>query len=124
MYSEEVMKLFSNPENWGIIEDADGIGEAGTSDCGDYLVIFLKVDEEERISDIKFQVYGCCSAIATSSMTTILAKGKTVEQALRITEEDIVDALGGLPEEKVHCSLLGVAALNAAIEDYRSRKGD
>ncbi len=120
MYTKEAIKHFLCPQNAGVIEDADVVGEAGSTDCGDFLQIFVKVGEDEVIEDIKFQVYGCCGAIATSSMTTVLAKGKTLDEAYRIKEEDIIVALGGLPEDKEHCSLLGVDALRDAIKKYRS----
>lgn len=122
MYTKEAVKHFLCPQNVGIIEDADALGEAGSADCGDYLQIFLKVNDKDVIEDIKFKVFGCCGAIATSSMTTVLAKGKTIEEALMIKKEDVIVALGGLPEDKVHCSLLGVDALRDAINKYRSKQ--
>jgi len=122
MYTKEAVKHFLCPENVGVIEDADAIGEAGSDGCGDYLCLYIKVNNDEVIEDIKFKVYGCCGAIATSSMTTVLAKGKTIDEAFNIKEDDIITALGGLPENKQHCSLLGVDALRDAINKYRSKK--
>jgi len=122
LYSDKVMDHFQNPRNLGRIEKPDGEGTMGSPDCGDYLVITFKVDEDEFISDVKFQVSGCAAAIATSSVTTELAKGKYVYEALNITEFDIVEALDGLPYQKLHCSVLGAGALKAAINDYIDNK--
>ena len=108
-----------NPRNIGDMQDADSVGTIGEPDCGDALTIFIKV-KENVIADISCLVYGCSAAIAASSMTTELAKGKTIENAYRITEEDIVNALGGLPEHKMHCSILGAKALKKAIDNYRA----
>lgn len=119
MYSEKVLDHFINPRNVGVIEDANGIGEAGDPNCGDYMVIFLKVNDNYIIEDIKFQVQGCGGAIATSSMTTELAKGKHILEAYTITNNDIIEALDGLPEEKHHCSVLGATALKKAIIDFK-----
>lgn len=121
MYTDIVIQHFNNPQNAGVIEFANGIGIAGDPKCGDYLKIYIKV-EDDYIEDIKFQVHGCCAAIASSSMTTELAKGKHLLVAYTITEEDIIEALGGLPENKKHCSLLGVMALKKAIEDCASKR--
>lgn len=121
MYTDITMEHFKNPQNVGVIECPDGIGVAGDSSCGDYLKIYIKV-ENEKIKDIKFQVHGCCAAIASSSMTTVLAKDKPVLAAYTITDETISEALGGLPEVKKHCSLLGALALKKAIVDYSSKK--
>lgn len=117
MYTDIAIEHFQNPQNVGVIECPDGVGTAGDPNCGDYLKIYIKV-ENQIIKDIKFQVHGCCGAIASSSMTTVLAKGKPVLAAYTISDEDIVKALGGLPEEKIHCSLLGAAALKKAIISY------
>ena len=117
MYSEMVMKHFTEPENVGLMKDADSIGVMGDGDCGDQCVIFIKVDEG-RIKRCSFLVFGCAPAIASGSMTTVLAQGKTLDEALAISEEDILQALGGLPEVKKHCSNLGAAALHAAVEEY------
>ncbi|HHP51640.1 MAG TPA: iron-sulfur cluster assembly scaffold protein [Moorella mulderi] len=123
MYGERVLDHFLNPRNAGIIPDADGVGQVGDPRCGDYLRIFIKV-KDNRIEDIKFQVFGCPAAIATSSMLTEMAKGKTLEEALAITDEDVAGALGGLPDFKLHCSNLGATALHKAVKDYLRRKGD
>ena len=120
MYSQTVMDHFSNPRNVGEIPDADGVGELGSPVCGDMMKIYIKV-EDGRIADIRFKTFGCGAAVASSSMATEMVKGKTIEEALAITKEDIVQALGGLPEPKIHCSVLATDALHKAIEDYRSR---
>ena len=110
-----------SPRNAHTMPDADAEGTVGDPSCGDCLVMYLKV-KDERIEDISYLVFGCCGAIATSSMTSELAKGKTLDEALNITEDDVVDALDGLPESKIHCSLLGVGALRAAIQNYKTIK--
>ena len=123
MYSKKVMEHFLNPKNMGKIEKPDGVGVAGNPVCGDVLTLYIKV-RDGRIVDIKFQTLGCAAAIATSSMITELAKGKTIEEAMRITREDVADELGGLPPVKMHCSNLAAEALHKAIEDYlRKQKG-
>jgi len=122
MYNEKVMDHFTSPRNVGIIEDADGEGEVGNINCGDIMRIYIKVDAEERITDIKFQTFGCGAAVATSSMVTEMVKGKTIEEALRITNKDVAEELGGLPPIKMHCSNLAADALQAAVADYRVRK--
>jgi nitrogen fixation NifU-like protein len=121
MYNKTVMDHFRNPRNVGVIEDPDGIGEVGNPLCGDMMTIYLKV-ENECIEDIKFQTFGCGSAIAVSSMLTEIAKGKTIEAAKRITNKDVAQALEGLPKNKLHCSNLGADALQMAIKDYEDRK--
>ncbi|HHF59066.1 MAG TPA: Fe-S cluster assembly scaffold protein NifU [Thermoplasmatales archaeon] len=121
MYSKKVMEHFLNPRNMGVIEDADGVGTAGNPVCGDTMTIYIKV-KNGRIVDIKFQTFGCAAAIATSSMITELAKGKTIEEAEKITRDDVADALEGLPPIKMHCSNLAADALKAAIEDYRKKR--
>jgi nitrogen fixation NifU-like protein len=121
MYNETVMEHFTNPRNVGEIEDADGVGEVGSPQCGDIMKIFLKV-EDNIIKDIKFKTFGCASAIASSSIMTEMVKGRTLEEALALTNKDVVDALGGLPPAKVHCSVLAEQAIRAAIEDYRAKK--
>ncbi|WP_094545835.1 iron-sulfur cluster assembly scaffold protein [Petroclostridium xylanilyticum] len=121
MYTDTVIEHFMCPRNVGSMNDADGEGTIGDPGCGDSLTIYIKV-RNGIIEDISFLVFGCAAAIATSSMTTELAKGKTIEEAMKITEDDIVEALGGLPENKKHCSNLGVKALRSAIENYYSRK--
>lgn len=120
LYTNMVIEHFMCPKNVGSMSDADGEGTCGDPDCGDYLTIYIKV-KDNMITDISFLVFGCAAAIATSSMTTELAKGKTLEEALRITDNDIANALGGLPEHKMHCSVLGATALNNAIENYHVR---
>ena len=121
MYSKKVMEHFLNPRNMGKIDDPDGVGTAGNPICGDTMTIYIKV-KNNRIVDIKFQTFGCAAAIATSSMVTELAKGKTIEEAEKITRDDVADALEGLPPIKMHCSNLAADALKAAIEDYKKRK--
>lgn len=120
MYSEKVMDHFMNPRNVGEIPDADGVGMEGNPTCGDVMKIFIKV-ENGRIVDAKFKTFGCGASIAVSSMVTEMVKGKTLEEALRISKETVADALGGLPPQKMHCSNLGADALRKAIEDYRSK---
>ena len=124
-YSKEVMKNFMNPKNLGEIKDADGIGKVGNPTCGDVMWLYIKVGKEkgkEIIKDIKFKTFGCAAAIATSSMITQLAKGKTLAEAEKITRNDVAESLKGLPPIKMHCSNLSSEALNAAIKDYRSKK--
>jgi nitrogen fixation NifU-like protein len=121
MYSDKVMDHFTNPRNVGEIEDADGIGEEGNPVCGDAMKIFIKV-KDDVITDLKFKTFGCASAIAVSSMVTEMAKGMTIEEALKITKASLADALDGLPPQKMHCSNLGADALHKAIEDYKSKK--
>jgi nitrogen fixation NifU-like protein len=124
MYSEKVMEHFRNPRNMGEIQDADGVGTVGNPVCGDMMTIYIKV-KDNRIEDIKFKTFGCGAAVATSSMITELAKGKTLEEALKITRKDVADALEGLPPVKMHCSNLAADALKAAIEDYyKKQKGN
>lgn len=120
MYSEKVMKHFQDPHNVGTIENADGIGEVGNPTCGDLMKIFIKVDDN-KIDDIKFQTLGCGAAIATSSMITDMAMGLSLEEAEKISRNDIAEALDGLPPQKMHCSVLAADGLKAAIEDYRKK---
>lgn len=120
MYSEKVMEHFSNPRNVGEIEDADGIGEVGNPVCGDMMTIYIKVDDG-KLTDVKFKTFGCGAAIATSSMITELAKGKTIEEALEISRDDVAESLDGLPPIKMHCSNLAADGLHAAIEDYLNK---
>ena len=120
MYSDKVMDHFTNPRNVGEIPDADGVGEVGNARCGDIMKLWIKV-ENNVITDIKFKTFGCGAAIATSSMITELAIGKTVEEAEQITNSQVAEALEGLPPVKMHCSNLAAEALEAAIEDYRKR---
>ncbi len=121
MYSEKVMDHFRNPRNMGEIPDADGVGTVGNPVCGDLMTIYIKV-KDNKLADIKFKTFGCGSAIATSSMITELAKGKTLEEGLKITRADVADSLGGLPPVKMHCSNLAADALHAAIEDYYKKR--
>lgn len=122
MYSEKVMEHFKNPKNLGEIPDADGVGTVGNPVCGDLMTMYIKV-KDNRIANIGFKTFGCGAAIATSSMTTELAKGKTLEEALKITRGDVADALEGLPPVKMHCSNLAADALHAAIKDYQKKQG-
>jgi nitrogen fixation NifU-like protein len=121
MYTDKVMEHFKNPRNMGEIPDADGVGTVGNPVCGDLMTIYIKV-KDNRLEDIKFKTFGCGSAIATSSMITELAKGKTLEEGLKITRANVADSLGGLPPVKMHCSNLAADALHAAIEDYYKRQ--
>lgn len=117
IFNENVIDHFMNPRNAGTMPDADAVGSSGDPRCGDALTLYIKV-KDNVITDISFLVFGCVAAIATSSMTTVLAKGKTLEEACRFTDEDITNALGGLPEHKLHCSVLGAEALKQAVENY------
>lgn len=121
LYSKKVLALFKHPKNMGSIKDADGIGEVGNIICGDVMKLYIKV-KNERIKDIKVETYGCVAAVSSSSLLTELVKGKTLDQALKVTKQDIVEKLGGLPPHKLHCSVLAVDALKKAIEDYRAKK--
>ncbi len=120
MYSEKVMDHFSNPRNVGEIKDADGVGTVGNPVCGDLMTIYIKV-KDNIIEDVKFKTFGCGAAIATSSMVTELATGKTIEEALEITRNDVANELEGLPPVKMHCSNLAADALHAAIDDYKKK---
>ena len=120
-YSETVMDHFMNPRNVGEIEGADGIGEVGNPVCGDMMTFYIKVDDD-RLSDVKFKTFGCGAAIAVSSMVSEMAKGKTIDEALEISRKDVAEQLGGLPDNKMHCSNLGADALHKAIEDYQGKK--
>ena len=120
MYTDKVMDHFVNPRNVGEIEDASGVGQVGNAKCGDIMKIFIKVDENDVITDVKFKTFGCGAAIASSSMATEMIKGKTVDEALQLTNKMVLEALGGLPPVKLHCSVLAEEALHAAIADYRA----
>lgn len=122
LYSEKVMDHFRNPRNVGVIEDADGIGEAGNPVCGDIMKIYLKIDEN-IISDVKFETFGCGSAIASSSMATELIKGKPLSEALQLTNKAVTEALDGLPPQKLHCSVLAEESIKKAVKDYYDRHG-
>ncbi|MBP2634154.1 MAG: iscU 2 [Firmicutes bacterium] len=122
MYNEKVMDHFSNPRNVGEIKDANGVGEVGNAKCGDIMRIYLQV-ENDIITDVKFKTFGCGAAIATSSMVTEMVKGKTLDEALEISNQAVAEALGGLPPAKMHCSNLAADALHEAIKDYIAKKG-
>lgn len=119
-YTDNVIDHFMSPRNMGSMTDADGVGTSGDPDCGDYLHIYIKVSDEQ-ISEVSFLVFGCAAAVASSSMTTELIRGKSLAEAYQITAEEITAALGGLPELKLHCSVLGAEAVKKAIDDYRNR---
>lgn len=121
MYTEKVMELFMNPKNAGKMENPDGVGEVGNPRCGDIMKIYLRI-KDDRIEDVSFETFGCASAIASSSMVTEMVKGLTIDEALAISNTDVVKALGGLPPQKIHCSLLAEEGIQAAIEDYRSKQ--
>lgn len=121
-YSEKVMDHFTNPRNVGMIENADGIGEVGNLQCGDIMKMYLKI-EEGIIMDAKFKTFGCGAAVATSSMATELIKGRTIEEALEVTNKAVAEALDGLPPIKMHCSVLAEEVIEAAIDDYKERNG-
>ena len=123
LYSEKVMDHFMNPRNVGAIENASGIGEVGNAKCGDIMKIYLKIDENDIITDCKFKTFGCGAAIATSSMATELIKGRSVKEALELTNSVVVEALEGLPPVKVHCSVLAEEAVKSAIADYYGKIG-
>jgi len=122
-YNKKVMEYFLHPVNAGEIENPDGVGEEGSLACGDMLKLTFKLGKDGRIADVKFKTFGCASAIASASIMTEMVKGLTIEEASKITNKDIVDKLGGLPEQKMHCSVMGMEALQAAIANYRTGKG-
>ncbi|MBQ1417980.1 MAG: Fe-S cluster assembly scaffold protein NifU [Firmicutes bacterium] len=122
LYSDKVMDHFRNPRNVGVIEDADGIGEVGNTMCGDIMKIYLKVSDDGIIEDVKFETFGCGSAIASSSMATELIKGKPISEAMELTNKAVAEALDGLPAHKMHCSVLAEEAIQAALEDYQNKK--
>ena len=121
LYTETVMDHFMNPRNVGHIEEADGVGEVGNAVCGDIMKMYIKVDDDV-ITDVKFETFGCGSAIASTSMATEMIKGKTLDEALAVTNKEVVDALGGLPAHKLHCSVLAEESIHAAIDDYRKKQ--
>lgn len=122
LYSETVMDHFKHPRNVGVIEDASGVGEVGNAKCGDIMKIYLKI-EDDIIKDVKFETFGCGSAIASSSMATEMIKGKPVEEALKLTNKAVAEALDGLPVHKLHCSVLAEEAIKAALKDYYDKNG-
>ena len=124
MYSEKVIDHFTNPRNVGEIADANGVGEVGNAKCGDIMRIYLKIDENRVITDVKFKTFGCGAAIATSSIATEMIKGKTIDEALTLTNKAVVEALDGLPPVKVHCSVLAEEAVKSAVADYYRRRGE
>ena len=124
MYSAKVMDHFEHPRNVGEIEDASGVGTVGNAKCGDIMRIYLDIDENQIIKDVKFKTFGCGAAVATSSMATEMVKGKTVQEAMEVTNKAVMEALDGLPKEKIHCSVLAEEAIQSAINDYRSKKGE
>ena len=121
LYSDKVMDHFLKPRNLGVIEDADGIGEVGNAKCGDIMKMYLKIDDD-IITDVKFETFGCASAIASSSMATELIKGASVEDAMQLTNKAVAEALDGLPAYKMHCSVLAEEAIQAALEDYKQKQ--
>ncbi len=123
MYSEQVMDHFANPRNVGEIEDANAVGQVGNAKCGDIMKMYMKINDDGIIEEVKFKTFGCGAAVATSSMATELVKGKNIEEALSLTNKAVMDALGGLPPAKIHCSVLAEEAIHAAIDDYYARKG-
>ena len=122
IYSEKVMDHFANPRNVGELEDADGVGEVGNAKCGDIMKMYIKV-RDGRIDDVKFKTFGCGAAIATSSIATEMIKGQSIEEALKLTNKAVVEALDGLPQAKLHCSVLAEQAIKAALADYYTRRG-
>ena len=124
LYSDKVMDHFQHPRNVGKLPDADGVGEVGNAKCGDIMRMYIQVDPETQvITDVKFNTFGCGSAIASSSMATEMIKGKTVDEALAVTNRQVVDALGGLPAHKLHCSVLAEESIKSAVKDYYDRNG-
>lgn len=121
-YTDKVMENFTNPQNVGELADANGIGQVGSPACGDIMKMFLKIDDEGVIQDASFKTFGCGAAVATSSMATQMIKGQTIEEAAKLKNSEVVEALGGLPSEKIHCSVLAAEAIQAAIEDYKSKQ--
>ena len=123
MYTEKVMDHFSNPRNMGEIENASGVGTVGNAKCGDIMRMYLDIDEKGIIQDVKFKTFGCGAAVATSSMATELVKGKSIQEAMQVTNRAVMEALDGLPPVKVHCSLLAEEAIHAALWDYATKNG-
>lgn len=123
MYTDKVMDHFQNPRNMGELENASGVGTVGNAKCGDIMRIFLDIDDQGIIQDVKFKTFGCGAAVATSSMATELVKGKNIEEALHITNKAVMEALDGLPKNKIHCSVLAEEAIHAALWDYAQKNG-
>ncbi|MGM0508883.1 MAG: Fe-S cluster assembly scaffold protein NifU [Fusobacteriota bacterium] len=122
MYSKKVMDHFQDPRNVGVMEDPDGYGKVGNQSCGDVMEIYIKVDDDEKIQDVKFRTFGCAAAIATSSMSTEMILGQDINEVLKITNKAVAEALDGLPPKKMHCSVLAEEGIKAAIEDYLEKK--
>lgn len=122
MYNKKVMEIFQNPQNVGEIKGASGVGTVGNEACGDIMKLFLKIDENDVIIEAKFKTFGCAAAIVSSSVATELITGKTIEDALKVTNEQILEIVGGLPEHKIHCSILAKEAIEKAVEDYRKKQ--
>lgn len=124
MYTEKVIENFTNPKNVGELEGANAVGQVGNPSCGDIMKMFLKINDDGVIEDVSFKTYGCGAAIATSSIATEMIKGKTIEEAEKLTNQQVVDELGGLPPVKIHCSVLAEEAIKVAIEDYKQKKAE
>ena len=122
MYNEKVMKMFQHPKNTGEIRGASGVGTVGNASCGDIMKIYLKIDENEIITDAKFKTFGCAAAIVSSDVAVSLIKGKSVDEALKVTNQDVLDVLGEMPAHKIHCSVLAQEAIEEAIKDYRKKQ--
>ena len=122
MYNEKVTEIFANPKNVGELKDANAVGQVGNAACGDIMKLYLKINDEEVIEDASFQTFGCAAAIVSSSVATEMIKGKTVEEALKLENQEILDYLGGLPNHKIHCSILAKEAIHEAISNYRKNK--
>ena len=122
MYNPKVMEIFKNPKNVGSLKGANGIGKVGNAACGDVMKIYLKINDNGIIEDAKFKTFGCAAAIVSTSVATELIKGKTIDEALQVTNKQILDILGGLPTQKIHCSVLAEEAIESAIEDYRKKQ--
>lgn len=122
MYNEKVMEIFQNPQNVGEIKNASGIGTVGNEACGDIMKLYLKINKDDIIEDAKFKTFGCAAAIVSSSVATEIIKGKTVDEALKLTNEEILNILGGLPQHKIHCSVLAKEAIEEAVKDYRKKQ--
>lgn len=124
IYTKKVLDLFKKPHNYGRMKNPDGVGKVGNPRCGDVMWLYIKIGKNEIIKDIKFETFGCVAAISTSSIITDLVKGKTISEALKITKDNVVESLGGLPKIKYHCSVLAVDALAAAIKDYQKKSAE